>query len=119
VVVGRRELGFAEVGPLTSETILDEHGYAPLTLRRAISQDTALYDWRRKRDKRTVTIEQLDRAGGSVVNAWRLENAWPRKWSGPAFNAASNEVAMEELELTYDNLVWLTPSEGDRRGRTA
>src|ERR1051325_11078668 len=93
VVIGRRELGFAEVGPLTSETILDEDGFAPLILRRAISNDTALYDWRRKRDARTVTIHQLDAANGAIVNSWRLENARPRKWSGPSFNAAANDVA--------------------------
>jgi phage tail-like protein len=47
------------------------------------------------------------------VNAWRLENARPLKWTGPSLNAASNDVAMEELELVYDELVWLEPeSEG-------
>ena len=105
VLVGRREVGFAEVGPLVSD------GESPsLVLRRALAERaTELFDWRRKGDPRAVTIQQLDAAGGRVVNAWRLENARPLKWTGPALNAASNDVAMEELELVYDELVWLEP----------
>jgi phage tail-like protein len=83
-------------------------------LRRALAaQATELFDWRRNGDARAVTIQQLDAASGRVVNAWRLENARPLKWTGPSLNAASNDVAMEELELVYDELVWLEPeSEG-------
>jgi hypothetical protein len=41
------------------------------------------------------------------VNAWRLVGAWPVRWSGPAFNAMTSELAFEELELTFADLVWL------------
>jgi hypothetical protein len=109
VLIGRREVGLAEVGPLVS-------GAEPpsIVLRRALAaQATELFDWRRKGDARAVTIQQLDAAGGRVVNAWRLENARPLKWTGPTLNAAANDVALEELELVYDELVWLEPeSEG-------
>jgi phage tail-like protein len=44
-----------------------------------------------------------------VVNAWRLTRAWPVRWSGPAFDAMSGEIAWEELELAYDDLEWLDP----------
>jgi hypothetical protein len=109
VRIGRREVGFAEVGPLVSD------GEAPtVVLRRALAaRATELFDWRRKGDARAVTIQQLDAAGGQVVNAWQLVNARPLKWTGPAFNAAATDVAIEELELVYDELVWLEPeSEG-------
>ncbi|HEY2371115.1 MAG TPA: phage tail protein [Gaiellaceae bacterium] len=110
VLIGRREVGFGEIGPLVSD------GEPPsILLRRALAAGaTELFDWRRKADARPVTIQQLDTAGGSVVNAWRLVNARPLKWTGPSFNAAANDVAMEELELVYDELIWLEPeSEGD------
>lgn len=109
VLIGRREVGFAEVGPLVAD------GEPPsIVLRRALAAGaTELFDWRQKGDARAVTIEQLDAAGGRVMNAWRLDNARPLKWTGPALNAAANDVAMEELELVYDELVWLEPeSEG-------
>ena len=109
VLIGRREVGFAEVGSLVSD------GEPPsIALRRALATGaTELFDWRRKGDARAVTIQQLDAGGGGIVNAWRLVNARPLKWTGPAFNASANDVAMEELELVYDELVWLEPeSEG-------
>jgi T4-like virus tail tube protein gp19 len=112
VLIGRREVGFAEVGPLVSD------GEPPsIVLRRALAaRATELFDWRRKGDARAVTIEQLD-AAGTVVNAWRLVNARPLKWTGPAFNAAATDVAIEELALVYEELVWLEPeSEGGTAG---
>ena len=115
VLVGRRELGFAEVSRLSSATDEERgHWHETVVLRRALTQSTELYDWRRRivagrKDRRAVTIQQLESAGGAVVNAWRLEGAWPCRWSGPSFDAAATAVAMEELELAYDDLVWLQP----------
>ena len=62
---------------------------------------------RGKDGRRAVLIHQLDAAGGGVVNSWRLEGAWPCRWSGPSFDAAANDIAIEELELAYEDLVWL------------
>jgi phage tail-like protein len=121
VLIGKRELGFAEVGPLSSGTDPaspakePEHRYETIVLRRALSQSTELYDWRRnilrgKADRREVTIHQLAAAGGEIVNTWRLEGAWPCRWTGPSFNATATDVAIEELELAYDELVWVEHS---------
>jgi phage tail-like protein len=113
VVIGRRELGFSSISRLDSMTD-DERGhrYETVVLRRALTRSTELYDWRRRivegrDDRRAVTIHQLDRPGGDVVNSWRLVGAWPCRWSGPAFDAAETDVAFEELELAFDDLVWL------------
>ncbi len=121
VLIGGREVGFAQVGPLTSETDDDEaldkpvHRFATVVLRRALTSSTELFDWRRaitagKDDRRDVTIRQLSAPGGDVVNAWRLVRAWPRRWSGPAFDSMNHDVACEELELRFDDLVWLPPT---------
>jgi hypothetical protein len=119
VLIGDREFAFSEVGPLTSATDPDAptpdkrhaHRYAPVILRRALSTSRELYDWRRaivggKKDRRDVVIRQLSAPGGSVVNTWRLVNAWPSRWSGPSFNALCSDIAFEELELTFDDLIW-------------
>jgi phage tail-like protein len=118
VFVRRRELGFASVSGLTSLTELEapdgehRHRFEPVVLRRALSDSRELYEWRRRiaagrSDKRPVTIEQLVRPGGPVVNAWRLVDAWPVRWSGPSFDALQPGIAWEELELVYADLLWL------------
>ena len=118
VLIGDRELGFAEVSPPSSYTDLDvsadrpAHLYETVVLRRAMTSSTELYDWRRhivdgRDDHRDVTIRLLSAPGGAVVHAWRLVGAWPSRWSGPSLDALANEIAWEELELTFEDLVWL------------
>jgi hypothetical protein len=117
VLIGDRELGFAEVSQLTSETDLESppdrrvHRFSTIVLRRALTSSRELYDWRRlivdgKDDRRDVTIRLLSTPGGEVVNSWRVVGAWPCRWSGPALNAMSGDIAYEELELTFDDVVW-------------
>lgn len=118
VLIGDRELGFSQVGPLTSETDLDAppgrpaHRFQAVVLRRALTSSPELYAWRRriidgKADYRDVTIRQLSAPGGRIVSAWRLVRAWPRRWSGPTFDALNGGIATEEIELVFDDLVWL------------
>jgi hypothetical protein len=128
VLIGDREIGFAEVGPLRSETVPSAlpdqkpvHRFATVVLRRALTTSTELYDWRRrivsgKDDRRDVTIRQLAAPGGTIVNTWRLTRAWPCRWSGPAFDALKNDVACEELELTFEDLVWLDDEPKKKKG---
>jgi hypothetical protein len=133
VLIGRRELGFCDVGRLTSETDLTvppeerRHSFETVVLRRALTRSTELYDWRRRivggeEDRRRVTIQQLEAPAGAVVNSWRLERAWPCRWSGPAFDALESGVAYEELELAFDDLVWqeetVTPNPRSRSRTT-
>jgi hypothetical protein len=133
VFVGRRELGFCEVGQLTSQTDLTvpleerSHRFETVVLRRALTRSTELYDWRKRiiggtDDRRPVTIQQLEAPAGAVVNTWRLERAWPCRWSGPAFDALESGIAYEELELAFDDLVWqeeaVTPTPRSRSRTT-
>ncbi len=128
VQVGRREIGFCEVGRLSSETDFAlppeerAHRLETVVLRRALTRSRELYEWRRRilegvDDRRPVTISQLEAPGGEVVNSWRLEGAWPCRWSGPAFNAAESGLAYEELELAFEDLVWLEEHPASPPGR--
>jgi phage tail-like protein len=126
VLIGRREVGFAQVGRVTSATDPAEtpdargHRFDTIVLRRALTGSTELYEWRRrvlegKDERRDVTIHQLDGPGGNVANSWRLVRAWPCRWSGPAFDALATGIAFEELELAFEDVVWTnpeTPNEG-------
>jgi hypothetical protein len=127
VLIGECEVGFAQVGRLTSETPLGgppgegRQLYATVVLRRALSTSRELFEWRRavaagSDDRRDVTIRQLAAPGGAVVNAWRLVGAWPCRWSGPELDAQRDDVAVEELELAFEDLVWLETGPTTRGG---
>ena len=63
--------------------------------------------------RKTVTIELLDIRDGSPNAAyetikgniaWILKEAWVTKYSGPDLNASASEVAIETVELAYEEL---------------
>ena len=39
-----------------------------------------------------------------VVATYTITNAWPVKWEGPDFDAGSNEVAIETIEIAHEGL---------------
>lgn len=62
---------------------------------------------------REVSIELIDitasaptkvekKTSGSCI--WKLKNAWVTKYSAPDLNATANEVAMESVEIAYEEL---------------
>jgi phage tail-like protein len=55
-------------------------------------------------DKKDISISLMDEKGENPLITWTVYNAFPKKLSGPSFNASSNEVALESLELMADDL---------------
>ncbi|SRR6266567_8075952 len=87
-------------------TGLNKH--ANIVLKRGVTDDHSLWDWRKK-----VIDGKTDRQHGSVVLCdetgeekvrWNFVEGWPTKWTGPTFNATSNEVAIETLEIVHEGL---------------
>jgi phage tail-like protein len=65
-----------------------------------------LYNWLRtvqinKVMKMTIYVRLLDERGKAVIS-WKVQNAFPTKLDAPTFDASSNDVAIESLELTAD-----------------
>jgi hypothetical protein len=88
----------------------------PVTIRRALDQSQALFEWRSavvagQPDTRDVTIQLLDSPGGQPVQTWILHDAWPLSWSGPVLDALVPGVALEQAELAYARLQWLNEPE--------
>lgn len=54
----------------------------------------------------TMSIEALDSQGKSVTQ-WNLVNVVPVKWTGPSLDVNGNQIAMETLELAYDEMIGL------------
>lgn len=53
--------------------------------------------------KRDVRIDLLDESGKAVVS-WTAVDAFPKKLDAPSFNATSNDVAIESLDLMATSL---------------
>ena len=49
-------------------------------------------------EKEDVTIDLCDESGNPVIS-WVIRNAFPTKLDAPGFDANTNEVAIETLEL--------------------
>lgn len=100
---------------------LVKHGN--VTLKFGYTRNNAFKDWlkecvteRRSKDARAnVTIELINIQESSpqqVVEStidntltWQLTNAWVCKYTAPDLNASTSEVAIESVELAYEELV--------------
>ena len=86
-----------------------------LTLKKGIvKSDSYLFDWintikLNTVEKRDVRIDLLNENGEPTVT-WTVKDAFPKKLDAPSFNATSNEVAIESLELMASNLKISNPS---------
>ena len=48
-------------------------------------------------------VKLLDESRQPVMR-WNFTDAWPTKYTGPSFNAANNEFAVEEVQIAYQTL---------------
>ena len=83
--------------------------YANLRLTRAFTGDRSLFDWHATIQKPNPVrvngrISMLDRQG-TLVATWTFVNAFPVKWSGPDFDASTNEIALETIEIAHEGLI--------------
>jgi phage tail-like protein len=81
---------------------------SPITLKRGLTDSGDLWNWRNtviegKTERRNGSIVLLDEKGQEKLR-WNFANAWPSKWTGPAFNSTGNTVAIESLELTHEEI---------------
>jgi phage tail-like protein len=117
--------GFSEVGGLTADgdsvdyregtdlqpnvrKLMALRKFGPVTGKRGMTQDKSLWQWytnimNGEPDRRNVTIVLMNERREPVLR-WHVENAWINKIEGPALKAATNEVAMESVELLHEGL---------------
>lgn len=82
--------------------------FGNITLKRGFTASKELWEWRKK-----VLDGKTERQSGSIVLQnearqealrWNFREGWPRKWEGPTFNAKTNEVAIETLEIVCEGI---------------
>jgi phage tail-like protein len=82
--------------------------YGKLTIKWGITDSLEIYNWFKSGidgqvEYRQMSIIAIDFEGKDKAR-WNLINVWPSKYHAPDFNARSNEVAMETLEITYEGI---------------
>ncbi len=79
-----------------------------IVLKRGITSDMQIWDWRKKVEDGDVNGARAD---GSVtmydqaltaVARWEFKRAWPVKVTGPSVKSDSNEIGVEELTLAHE-----------------
>lgn len=98
---------------------LVKHGNVTLKMGYTRNQDfktwvmACVSETRGATERRDISIEMIDITNGApsaLVEAttsspvWILKNAWVTKYTGPDLNASTSEVAMESVELAYEEL---------------
>lgn len=116
--------GFTEVSGLESEIDVEDYqeggvnGFvhklprqttsANLVLKHGLTDIGSLWNWHYNAtqgiiQRKNGTIMLLDRKQIPVM-WWNFRNALPVKWTGPDFNAGSDEIAFESIELAHEGL---------------
>lgn len=87
--------------------------FTNLVLKRGIvANDNDLFQWMNSHtsgnvERRNLTIKLLNESHEPVVT-WKVNNAWPCKFTIGDLKAAANEVAIESIELVYEGLTMET-----------
>ena len=85
---------------------LNKHSNISLT--RGVTDDAKLWEWWKKAmdgkvERMNGSIVLMDDAGEERAR-WHFVAGWPTKWTGPSFNATSNEVGIETLEIAHEGI---------------
>src|SRR5262252_11021065 len=117
------DAGFQEISALGMEVGVAEYRYgnhklnntlkvtglgksADVTLKRGVMGSDTVYKWfdlirNGKNEMRTVRIELRNEENSDTVQTWVLNGARVIKFTTGPLNAKSNEIAMEELTLSF------------------
>ena len=97
-----------EDGKLVYKVVPGRMKWNNVTLKRGVTANMDMWKWRglvedgniaEARKNGTITLFDQD---GNALAQWTFENAWPSKVTGPTYNANTNEIAIEELEITHE-----------------
>jgi len=120
------DAGFQEISALGMEVGVAEYRYGnhklnntlkvtglgkstDVTLKRGVMGTKTVYEWfdrirNGQNDLQTVRIELRNEENSETVQTWILTNAQVIKFTTGTLNARSNEIAMEELTLTFERM---------------
>jgi phage tail-like protein len=93
---------------LSPRKLIGLRKFANIQLRRGFTQDESLWSWYKNilngsDDRRNGAIVLQDETHVDVLR-WEFEQGWITRWEGPTFNATSNDVAIETIEIAVERV---------------
>ena len=83
--------------------------FSPITLKQGVTSDQQFWKWYEEVEtgkiaaaRKDGTITMYDDKMEAVAR-WNFLKAWPSKIVAPSFDASSNDVAIEEITLIYED----------------
>lgn len=94
--------------PLHARKLVGLRKFANIVLKRGFTDNKTLWSWYKNvlngvSDRRNGSIVLQDEEHRDVLR-WNFENGWICKWEGPTFNATSNDVAIENIEICVERV---------------
>jgi phage tail-like protein len=82
--------------------------YSNITFKRGVIDAIVFYTWISEvragtLTRKNVTIN-LHNDADEVVASWKIEQAWPCKYTGPDLNGLGSEIAVESIEFAHEGL---------------
>jgi phage tail-like protein len=81
--------------------------YSNLVFTRGLTDQDNLMTWLKKTetepDLKDITVTFQD-STKKALRTWTFQEAFPIRWQGPSFDANSNSIATEELEIAHSGL---------------
>lgn len=109
--------GFSEVSGLSitpTRKITGIHSVNDVTLKRGVVDSSSLWNWLSQvrssggASHRSVVIT-LRNIANNPVQTWKLGNAKPKKYTGPALGGKGHDTAVEELVLSAESIEIIPP----------
>ena len=132
VEIGTQEYAFTRASGLEMETETIEYkegndnlvrkvpgrtSAGTATFERGATSDTTVYELQNRIEDEsldtprfTITVTEMDYAG-SPIKSYTLKNAWVSKVTAPEFDASSSDVAIETMEVQYEDINIVNESE--------
>lgn len=85
--------------------------YGNITLKKGLTDSMDLYEWRKLVEqkgaggaRKNISLVLIDEEGNDKAR-WNVAEAWPTKYDPSDFNAKSNEVVIESLEIVHEGVL--------------
>ncbi len=104
-------------------SLVGQGAFTPLTLKKGFfAASSEFFDWMsaimdagQSQVKRATISVVIQNAAGDEIGRYNLFGAFMTRYAGPAFNAMDSAIAVEEIEIAYDDFEY-KPAKGGPGG---